>query len=113
MSLIQRLGGQPTEERAQLANYSPPISLSNALKTSAISPEEQELKTMEIDALVEHLEMIDYDFLIQMAAKMNIGEALPTLRQNLKEEEDMVVWMRANMPSNFVQLWPGVAREMT
>lgn len=60
---------------------------------------------MEIDALIEHAEAIGYNTLIQMAAKMNIGEAMPALRQSLKEEEDMVAWARANLPSNFVQLW--------
>lgn len=103
-SLIQGLGGQATVERAQLVGYSPPGALANALEAST-TQEEQELKTMEVDALIEHAESIGYNTLIQMAAKMNVGEALPPLRQSLKEEEDMVTWMRANLPSNFAELW--------
>lgn len=104
VSLIQKLGGQATGERAQLPEWSPPKALANALEAS-ITQEEQELKSMEIDALIEHAEAIGYNILIQMAAKMNIGEAMPALRQSLKEEEDMVAWARANLPSNFAQLW--------
>jgi ferritin-like metal-binding protein YciE len=105
ITLIHRLGGQPTNERADLSGYSPPKVLADALKASATSPEEQELRTMESDALIEYAEVIGYNMAIQLATKINIGEAIMPLRQNLQEEEKMVAWMRANMPSNFVQLW--------
>ncbi len=103
--LITKLGGQPTGERAQLPNYSPPKSLADILNSSAITPEEQELKTLEIDTIIEHAEIIGYNTLIQIASKLNIGEAIPPLRQSLKEEEEMAAWARANLPSNFIQLW--------
>jgi ferritin-like metal-binding protein YciE len=48
---------------------------------------------------------------IQLATKINIGEAIMPLRQNLQEEEKMVAWMRANLPSNFVQLWSKIDDE--
>jgi hypothetical protein len=50
---------------------------------------------------------------IQLATRINIGEAIMPLRQNLHEEEKMVAWMRANLPSNFVQLWSKIDYEQT
>jgi ferritin-like metal-binding protein YciE len=105
ITLINRLGGQPTNEPAVLSGYSLPKVLADAFKASATTPEEQELRTMESDALIEHAEVIGYNMAIQLATKINIGEAIMPLRQNLQEEEKMVAWMRANLPSNFVQLW--------
>jgi ferritin-like metal-binding protein YciE len=105
ITLINRLGGEPTNERSDLFGYSLPKVLADAFKASATTPEEQELRTMEADALIEHAEVIGYNMAIQLATKINIGEAIMPLRQNLQEEEKMVAWMRANLPSMFVQLW--------
>jgi ferritin-like metal-binding protein YciE len=105
ITLIQRLEGQPTNESADLSGYSLPKGLADAFKASATTPEEQELRTMEADALIEYTEVIGYNMVIQLATKINIGEAIMPLRQNLQEEEKMVAWMRANQPSIFVQLW--------
>ncbi|MCY1155220.1 MAG: hypothetical protein MOP49_531 [Nitrososphaera sp.] len=111
ITLINRLGGEPTNERSDLFGYSLPKVLANAFKASASTPEEQELRTIEADALIEHAEVIGYNMAIQMATKINIGEAIMPLRQNLQEEEKMVAWMRANLPSNFVQLWSKIDDE--
>jgi len=104
-TLIHGLGGEPTNERAELPICSPPKVLADALKVSAITPEEQELKTMENDALIEYAEILGYNTVIQIATKMKIGEAIMPLRQSLQEEEEIFAWMRANLPSNFVKLW--------
>jgi ferritin-like metal-binding protein YciE len=104
-TLIHRLGGEPTNERADLSGYSLPKVLADAFKASATTPQEQELRAMEADALIEYAEVIGYNMAIQLATKINIGEAIMPLRQNLQEEEKMVAWMRANLPSIFVQLW--------
>jgi ferritin-like metal-binding protein YciE len=37
--------------------------------------------------------------LIQWAIKVNVENGIPVLMQNLKEEEDMRMWLRANTPS--------------
>jgi len=104
-TLIHRLGGEPTNERADLSGYSLPKVLADAFKASATTQQEQELRAMEVDALIEYAEVIGYNMAIQLATKINIGEAIMPLRQNLQEEEKMVAWMRANLPSIFVQLW--------
>lgn len=104
-ALVRMLGGQPTDSRGELPSYSPPKVLADTFKTLITRPEEQELKTLETDALIEYAEVVGYNTLIQMATTMNIGEAIAPLRQNLQEEEKMVGWMRANLPSNFVRLW--------
>lgn len=110
--LISILGGQPTEERAQLPGYMPPKSLADALESTARTPEEKELKTMEIDALIEHAEVIGYNTIIQIATKLNIGEAIPPLWQSLHEEEEMVAWLRANLPASFAALWPEIEKSL-
>jgi ferritin-like metal-binding protein YciE len=105
ITLIHRLGGQPTNERADLSGISLPKVLADTFKASATTPQEQELRTIEADALIEYAEVIGYNMAIQMATKINNGEAIMPLRQNLQEEEKMVAWMRTNLPSMFVQLW--------
>lgn len=111
ITLIQRLGGQPTNERAVLSGYALPKVLEDAFKASATTLEEQELRTIATDALIEYAEVIGYNMAIQLATRINIGEAIMPLRQNLQEEEKMVAWMRANLPSNFVQLWSKIDHE--
>jgi len=49
--------------------------------------------------------------IIQMALKMNVTDAIPSLRQNLSEEEEMFGWLRANAPAMFAKLWPQIERE--
>jgi len=40
--------------------------------------------------------------LIKMAVKMNVADAIPSLRQNLNEEEEMCGWLRANAPTIYL-----------
>jgi len=105
ITLIHRLGGQPTNERADLSGISLPKVMADAFEASATTPQEQELRTIEAYALIEYAEVIGYNMATQMATKINNGEAIMPLRQNVQEDEKMVVWMRAILPSMFVQLW--------
>jgi hypothetical protein len=46
-----------------------------------------------------------------MAVKINVPDAIPSLRQNLNEEEEMFGWLRANSPAMFAKLWPQIEDE--
>src|SRR5215212_1913631 len=87
---ITKLGGIPTQEKAKL-----PIS---SLPESIVK-------------IMENTEVTGYNMLIQMALKMNVADAIPSLRQNLNEEEEMFGWLRANAPAMFAKLWPQVEAE--
>lgn len=94
----------PTDERAGLPEYMPPEILADALEASS-TPIERELKTIEIDWLIENAEVMGYMTLVQMAQKMGLGDALVALMQSLDEEERMVAWIRASSPAMFGQYW--------
>lgn len=102
----------PTNERAALPEYQPPKVLAEMLAESS-TPIEQELKTMEIDWLIENAEVIEYSSLIQMAQKMGFGNAMVSLRQSLEEEERMVAWIRANSPSIIGRYWNQMGTDWT
>jgi ferritin-like metal-binding protein YciE len=110
--LITKLGGTPTQEKAKLPISSPPESIAktmeNAMMTSAA---ERELKESIQDTIIENAEVTGYTMLIQMAVKMNVADAIPSLRQNLNEEEEMFGWLRANAPAMFAKLWPQIEVE--
>jgi ferritin-like metal-binding protein YciE len=110
--LITKLGGTPTQEKAKLPISSPPESIAktmeNAMMTSAA---ERELKESMQDTIIENAEVTGYTMLIQMAVKMNVADAIPSLRQNLNEEEEMFGWLRANSPAMFAKLWPQIEVE--
>jgi ferritin-like metal-binding protein YciE len=110
--LITKLGGTPTQEKAKLPISSPPESIAktmeNAMMTSAA---ERELKESMQDTIIENAEVTGYTMLIQMAVKMNVADAIPSLRQNLNEEEEMFGWLRANAPAMFAKLWPQIEGE--
>jgi ferritin-like metal-binding protein YciE len=112
--IIIKLGGTPIQEKAKLPISSPPESLvkmmeENTMMTSAAA--ETELKESIQDTIVENAEVTGYNMLIQIAAKMNIADAIPSLKQNLNEEEKMFGWLRANAPAMFAKLWPQIEGE--
>jgi hypothetical protein len=73
---------------------------------------ESELKESEQDTIIENVEITAYNMLIQWAVKLNIAaDAIPLLRQNLQEEEEMFGWLRANAPAMFAKLWPKIEGE--
>jgi hypothetical protein len=75
------------------------------------SAAERELKESIQDTIIENAEVTGYTMLIQMAVKMNVADAIPSLRQNLNEEEEMFGWLRANAPAMFAKLWPQIEGE--
>lgn len=99
--------GTPTPEKGKLPIAVPPESIRNIMHKSRCSAEEELMQSVE-DTIVENAEVTGYNLLIQMAQKMNIGEALPPLSQSLQEEEKMFGWLRANAPAMFAKLWPQI-----
>jgi ferritin-like metal-binding protein YciE len=112
MQLIKKLGGTATQERGELPLAIPPQSLRNLIHSSMNAAEQELMQSVE-DTIVENAEIIGYNLLIQMAEKMNIGDAIPSLRQSLHEEEKMFGWLRANAPAMFAKLWPQIASPST
>ena len=110
--IITKLGGTPTQEKAKLPISSPPESIAKTMEnTMMTSAAERELKESIQDTIIENAEVTGYTMLIQMAVKMNVADAIPSLRQNLNEEEEMFGWLRANTPAMFAKLWPQIERE--
>jgi ferritin-like metal-binding protein YciE len=110
--LITKLGGTPTQEKAKLPISSPPESIAKIMEnTMMTSIEERELNQSLQDTIIENAEITGYNMLIQMAVRMNVADAIPSLRQNLNEEEEMFGWLRANAPAMFAKLWPQIERE--
>jgi ferritin-like metal-binding protein YciE len=110
--LITKLGGTPTQEKAKLPIASPPESIAKTMEnTMMTSAAERELKESIQDTIIENAEVTGYTMLIQMAVKMNVADAIPSLRQNLNEEEEMFGWLRANAPAIFAKLWPQIEGE--
>jgi ferritin-like metal-binding protein YciE len=109
---ITKLGGIPTQEKAKLPISSLPESIVKIMEnTTMTSIEERELNESIQDTIIENAEVTGYNMLIQMALKMNVADAIPSLRQNLNEEEEMFGWLRANAPAMFAKLWPQIERE--
>jgi ferritin-like metal-binding protein YciE len=110
--IITKLGGTPTQEKAKLPISSPPESIVKTMEnTMMTSAAERELKESIQDTIIENAEVTGYTMLIQMAVKMNVADAIPSLRQNLNEEEEMFGWLRANAPAIFAKLWPQIEGE--
>jgi ferritin-like metal-binding protein YciE len=99
------IGGTPTEERLGLPLPSYPRSMKKLMKNS-MTPEEWELKKTEEDMIIENAEIIRYNMIVQKAQIMNIGDAVPLLRQSLLEEESMAAWLKSITPVMITHLWP-------
>jgi ferritin-like metal-binding protein YciE len=111
--LITKLGETPTQEKAKLPISSPPESIVKIMENTMrmTSTAERELNESIQDTIIENAEITGYNMLIQMAVKMNVADAIPSLRQNLEEEEEMFGWLRANAPAMFAKLWPQIEGE--
>jgi ferritin-like metal-binding protein YciE len=107
--LITKMGKgmSPTQEKGELPIARPPESIRNMIHSSMSSAEQEIMQSVE-DTIVENAEITGYNLLLQMAEKINIGDAIPSLRQSLNEEEKMFGWLRANAPAMFARLWPRI-----
>ena len=108
--IISNLGAKPTEEKAGLPILTSPKSIAEDMEKKATTAEWQ-LKYAEQDAIIENAEVVGYEMLIQWAMKVNVDKVIPVLMQNLKEEEDMRMWLRANTPRLFAESWPRIEEE--
>ncbi len=108
--IIVSLGGKPTEEKAGLPMLSSPKSIVEDMENKATTAEWQ-LKYAEQDAIIENAEAVGYQMLIQWAIKVNVENVIPVLMQNLQEEENMRMWLRANTPRLFAESWPRIEEE--
>ncbi|MDQ4100990.1 MAG: ferritin-like domain-containing protein [Thermoproteota archaeon] len=108
--IITNLGGKPTEQKAGLPMLSSPKSIVEDMENKATTAEWQ-LKYAEQDAIIENAEAVGYQMLIQWAIKVNVENVIPVLMQNLQEEENMRMWLRANTPRLFAESWPRIEEE--
>jgi ferritin-like metal-binding protein YciE len=108
--IISNLGAKPTEEKTELPILTSPKSIAEDMEKKATTAEWQ-LKYAEQDAIIENAEVVGYEMLIQWAIKVNVDKVIPVLMQNLKEEEDMRMWLRANTPRLFAESWPRIEEE--
>src|ERR687886_1819387 len=115
--LISRLGGEPTESKADLPILKPPTTsmIKKTVKDTVKSmtrgtdnpiAEEMELMNTKQDLIIENAEIVAYEMLIQICQRSNLGDAIPILKQNLSEEESMANWIKTNPPVMLDQLWP-------
>lgn len=121
--VITRLGGKPTESKAQLPILAPPAttpikktakdpleSITDDKKDNPL-PEEMELMQLKQDTLVEGAEIVGYETLIEITQKIDglpNDEILPAIKQSLQEEKDMHRWCKNNMPMAVGVLLPKI-----
>jgi ferritin-like metal-binding protein YciE len=115
--LITKLGGEPTDSKADLPILKPPSTsmIKKTVKDTVKSmtggtdnpvPEEMELMRTKQDLIIEKAEIVAYDMLIQIVQRSNFEDAIPVLKQTLQEEEAMADWIKTNTPVMLDQLWP-------
>jgi hypothetical protein len=76
---------------------------------------EWELKKTEYDLIIENAEVSCYLMLLEKV-RMAKGEFLNTvepLSLNLKDDQNMVEWIKTNSPKMLSKLWPKIQAETT
>jgi ferritin-like metal-binding protein YciE len=107
--IISRLGGEPTLEKLGLPLPSYPDIIVKMM-TNSMTKQEWELKKAEYDMIVENAEVTCYLMLIgkaQMAGGVFL-ESIEPLSLNMKDEQNMVDWLKTNSPGMLAQLWPKI-----
>jgi hypothetical protein len=107
--IISRLGGEPTVEKLGLPLPSYPDIIVKMM-TNSMTKQEWELKKAEYDMIVENAEVTCYLMLIgkaQIAGGVFL-ESIEPLSLNMKDEENMVDWIKTNSPGMLAKLWPKI-----
>jgi ferritin-like metal-binding protein YciE len=107
--LIIDMGGQPYQGKLGLPLPKYPQDMLELMKNS-MTKQEWELKNAEQDMIVENAEVTCYLMLIgkaQMAGGV-FSNAIEPLSQNMKDEQNMVEWIKTNSPGMLAQLWPKI-----
>ena len=105
--LIQTIGGEPTQEKIGLPLPSYPQTIFQKM-TNLSTKQDTELKKTEEDMIIENAEVTCYLMLIGKAqmAGGSFQNAIEPLSLNLKDEQNMVDWIKTNSPGMLSQLWP-------
>lgn len=107
--LISSMDGEPTSEKLGLPLPSYPEIIMKMM-TNSMTKQEWELKKAEQDMIVENAEVTCYLMLIgkaQMAGGVFL-DAIEPLSINMKDEQNMVEWLKTNSPGMLDQLWPKI-----
>ena len=107
--LISGMGGNPTQLKLGLPLPSYPQEIKKMMESS-MTKQEWELKRTEEDMIIENAEATCYQMLIQKAqmAGRPYLNAVEPLSHNMKDEENMVDWIKTASPGMLSQLWPKI-----
>ncbi len=107
--IITSMGGEPTQLKLRLPLPSYPDIIMKMMDNS-MTKYEWELKKAEYDMIVENAEVVCYLMLIEKAqiAGGEFLNAVDPLSLNLKDEQNMVDWIKTNSPEMLAKLWPKI-----
>jgi ferritin-like metal-binding protein YciE len=108
-NLITSMGGEPTQLKVGLPLPSYPDTIRKMMDNS-MTAHEWELKKTEHDLIIENAEVSCYLMLIEKAqmTEAEFLNAAEPLLLNLKDEQNMVEWIKTNSPEILSKLWPKV-----
>ncbi len=108
-NLITSMGEEPTQMKVGLPLPSYPDIIKKIMNNS-MTKHEWELKNAEHDLIIENAEVACYLMLIEKARiiKGEILNAVEPLSLNLKDEQNMVEWIKTNSPEMVAKLWPKI-----
>lgn len=107
--LISNIGGSPTQQKLGLPLPSYPQEIREMMESS-MTKQEWELKRTEEDMIIENAEITSYLMLIhkaQMAGRPYLN-AIEPLSHNMRDEENMVNWIKTASPGMLSQMWPKI-----
>ncbi|HEX6029764.1 MAG TPA: DUF892 family protein, partial [Nitrososphaeraceae archaeon] len=120
--IITKLGGKPTDAKADLSRSGLPATIimkKSSIKTSESKkedndrdnsmPEEDELVRIKQDRIIEFDELEGYESLIRTLQTMDMPqqhEITSSLEKSMKEEESMAYWYKIHASLIIDNLWP-------